>query len=79
MKKLDGKVAIITGAAMGNGKGAAEVLARNGATVILADIADEVQNAANELTKQGYKAAGYKMDVSNFDDVEKVVKEFAAT
>ena len=36
MGRLDGKIAIVTGAAQGIGNGSARVLAKNGATVILA-------------------------------------------
>lgn len=45
MGKLDGKVAIVTGAAMGMGAAEAEILAQEGATVIVADI-DEKDGAA---------------------------------
>ena len=41
MSKLQDKVAVITGAASGLGKGCAELFAREGATVVVADIQDE--------------------------------------
>ena len=37
MGRLSGKVAFVTGAAMGNGKGGAEAYAKHGAHVVLAD------------------------------------------
>ncbi len=40
--RVDGKVALITGAARGIGRGCAELLAREGATVIVADVLDEL-------------------------------------
>lgn len=73
MGKLDGRVAIVTGAAMGNGNGGARGLAKNGAQVILADISDKVVDAAHELVKQGYKASAVQFDVRNFTDVKKAV------
>lgn len=41
MHRLDDKIVIITGAASGQGKAAADLFAREGATVIVADFNDE--------------------------------------
>ncbi len=46
MGRLDGKVALITGAASGMGKVAATLLAREGASVVVADVTDEAGQAA---------------------------------
>lgn len=73
MGKLDGKVAIVTGAAVGNGSGIAKVLAKQGATVILTDVQDKVYETAKEIQADGYKALAFKMDVSRFEDVKEVV------
>lgn len=75
MGKLDNKIAIITGAAVGNGNGAAKVLAQNGAHVILTDIQDKVFDAARKIEESGYKADAYKMDVSNWEEVKKVIDD----
>ncbi|WP_062352672.1 SDR family oxidoreductase UcpA [Bacillus kwashiorkori] len=75
MKKMDGKVAIITGAAMGNGKGIAEVLAKHGAAVILADISDKVFVVEKELQEKGYDAMAVKMDVSDKENVTAGVRK----
>ncbi|KGX88556.1 SDR family oxidoreductase UcpA [Pontibacillus litoralis] len=75
MGKMNNKVAIITGAAMGNGKGIAEVLAKHGAITILADISTEVHEAAKQLTNQGYEAMAVEMDVSNKESVDKAVQQ----
>jgi len=72
MGKLDNKIAIITGAAVGNGNGAAKVLAENGAYVILTDIQDKVFDAAKKIEESGFKAAAYKMNVSNWTEVKQV-------
>ncbi len=80
MGKLDGKVAIATGAAMGNGNGGAWGLARNGAHVFLADISEKVYDAAQEIRDQGFKASGVRVDVRDFNRVkaavDNIVKEF---
>ena len=63
MGKLDGKVAIITGGAMGMGNGAAKVMARYGAKIVIADIAETVFAAAKSLQEAGYEAIAYQVDV----------------
>ena len=74
MGRLEGKVAIITGAARGNGEGAARVMAREGAIVILTDVLDKVVETTKSITGQGYKAASFKMDVSKPVEVSRVVE-----
>jgi NAD(P)-dependent dehydrogenase (short-subunit alcohol dehydrogenase family) len=64
MGKLDGKVALVTGSAMGNGFGIAKVLAKYGAKVVLADVNDKVNEAAKSLQDKGYDAFAVHMDVS---------------
>ena len=49
MGRLDGKVAFVTGAAVGNGEGIARALAREGAQVILADVSDKVFDTVNSI------------------------------
>ncbi len=75
MGKLDGRVAIVTGAAQGIGKGTSKVLAKHGATVILVDFAEGVTAAAKELVDLGFKAAAKRCDVSKLEDVQKMVDE----
>lgn len=63
MGKLDGKVALITAAAKGIGLKSAETLARNGATVYIADVNEELGNReVKRLNEQGFKAKFIKFD-----------------
>lgn len=54
MGKLDGKVAIVTGAAMGMGAADAKILAHEGATVIVADINEKEGTAVAKTTGGSY-------------------------
>jgi 3-hydroxybutyrate dehydrogenase len=81
MASLDGKVALITGAASGIGKAIAELYAKNGASVAIADINQQAADAAAaEINAAGGKAFGVAMDVTSEDEVnagtEAVVAKF---
>lgn len=66
MFDLKGKTALITGAARGIGYAAAEKLAENGATVVLADIDEPgVMESAARLREKGLAAIGIRMDVTD--------------
>ncbi|HHV00860.1 MAG: SDR family NAD(P)-dependent oxidoreductase [Defluviitoga tunisiensis] len=72
--RLNGKVAIITGAARGMGKVEAELFAKEGAKVVAADILeDEVKKVAEDIVKAGHQAIAFKLDVSKSEDWKKVV------
>jgi len=74
--RLQGKVAIVTGAAMGLGRGISLCLAREGADVVIADIAmDGARKTAEDVKALGRKALAVEADVSQPADAEKVVKE----
>lgn len=75
MGKLEGKVAIITGAAKGNGEGAARVMAREGAAVVLADVLDSVHATADSISASGHKAVSFNMDVTKPLEVNHVVQK----
>ena len=70
MGQLDGKVAIVTGAAVGIGSALARALAAAGAQLSLCDVRDEVLELAREL---GEPTLALKADVSKPDDVRRVV------
>jgi 3-hydroxybutyrate dehydrogenase len=66
MASLDGKVALVTGAASGIGKAIAQVYANNGASVAIADINQHAADAvASAINAAGGKAVGIAMDVSD--------------
>ncbi|MEQ1719255.1 MAG: SDR family NAD(P)-dependent oxidoreductase [Hyphomicrobium sp.] len=76
MGRLDGRVAIVTGGAKGIGKVYSEALAREGARVAIADIADGQALAAEIDTIHGQdRAKAWTFDVSREDDVRRVIDD----
>jgi NAD(P)-dependent dehydrogenase (short-subunit alcohol dehydrogenase family) len=74
MTKLDGKVAIVTGAGSGIGRASARRLASEGAAVIAADInADTAAETAELIKKDGGRAEGQWVDVSDEDAIAAMV------
>lgn len=75
--KLDGKVAIVTGGAMGLGKAMATALAQAGANIVIADINEAVaDNTAKEISEtENVEAIALKVDVTNPDAVNQMVEE----
>jgi NAD(P)-dependent dehydrogenase (short-subunit alcohol dehydrogenase family) len=73
MGRVDDKVAIVTGAAMGIGRAAAIMLAREGAAVAVTDIEDaECHEVVDTIRSEGGTAECWRLDVSEEDDVEQV-------
>lgn len=76
MSQFKHKVAIVTGAASGIGRALSQELARQGASVILADVnATLVDETAETIAKPGHKAETFVLDVSDYDSVEKMVTD----
>lgn len=75
--RLDGKVAIVTGGAMGLGQAMATALAQAGADIVIADIQEDVAQATATTIREteGVQATSLKVDVTNPDDVQKMVDD----
>jgi NAD(P)-dependent dehydrogenase (short-subunit alcohol dehydrogenase family) len=77
--RLDGKVAMITGAGSGQGKAAAKLFAERGAAVTVAEINKQAGEAtAREVRDAGGRAIAVACDVSKAADVEAAVKATVA-
>jgi 3-oxoacyl-[acyl-carrier protein] reductase len=82
MKLLEGKTAIVTGAARGIGKAIAIRFAQEGANVAFTDLAidDNAKATEAEIAALGVKVKGYASNAANFEDthnvVENIVKDF---
>lgn len=75
MKPLEGKTALVTGAARGIGRAIAEKLASYGAATVIADIlAEEADLTAQEFNKKGYRAQAISGDITKSDNVKKLVE-----
>jgi len=75
MERLKGKVAIVTGAGSGIGKALAMRLARDGASVVVADIRNFDVAAAEIAKASGARTLGLQVDVSSETDVARMAAE----
>lgn len=80
MKLLEGKIAIITGATRGIGKGIAEVFAKHGAQIAFTYVSSDEQAKEVEkmLTSYGVKAKGYKSDAADLKQAEQFIADVVA-
>ena len=82
MKLLEGKVAIVTGAARGIGKAIALKFAAEGASVAFTDLAidDNALATEKEIAAMGVKVKAYASNAANYEDthnvVDQIVKDF---
>ena len=79
MKILEGKVAVVTGAARGIGKAIALKLASEGAAIAFTDLAidDNAKATETEIEALGVKVKGFASNAANYDDTQKVVADIA--
>lgn len=77
MKLLEGKVALITGASKGIGKGIAEVFAQQGCQVAFTYLSSvaQAEEVEKELSAYGIKAKGYRSDASDFEAAQQLVND----
>lgn len=76
MKRLENKVAIITGSGAGIGKAIATRYAEEGAKIVIADFNEEaLQTTVEELKSAGHEAIGVVVNVAVEEDIAKMVSE----
>lgn len=73
--KLENRVAVVTGGAMGNGKGVVDVFLKYGAKVIILDYADCLVDVLKNYEKDGKSVNGYKVDIRNNEEVKKIIDD----
>lgn len=73
--KLENKVAVVTGGAMGNGLGIVNVFLKYGAKVIILDYAEEIVSTLQKLKSEGKDVIGYKVDIRDKERVNAVIND----
>jgi len=73
--KLEGKVAVITGAGSGIGRAIALLFAKEGADIVILDVdLEAAEKVASEIKALGREAMALKVDVSNYYEVNEAAK-----
>ncbi|MCB2129045.1 MAG: SDR family oxidoreductase [Rhodobacteraceae bacterium] len=75
---LDGKVAVVTGAARGIGEAISRQLGEMGAHVVMADMLDVVDETARKLGDEGLSTEGERVDVTSSQNVNELAKRVNA-
>src|SRR5208282_2414389 len=79
MDRIDGKVAVVTGAAYGIGRATAGLLAREGAQVAVTDIQSEAgREAVEEIKQRGGQAQYWQLDTTDEQAIRRVFAEVAS-
>ncbi len=71
--KLENKIAVVTGGAMGNGLGIVKMFLKYGAKVVIFDYSDEIDNTIKDLNNPN--VSGYKVDIRDKEKVNECVNE----
>ena len=71
--KLDRKIALVTGAGNGIGKAIATALGREGARILVADLAN-AEGSAAEMAAAGIEARGIKVDITSEEDTARAMQ-----
>lgn len=70
------KVAIVTGGASGIGKEVSKIYSFEGAKTVIFDVDEiSIKNFEKEIEDKGFYLEGYKVDVSNFEEVSKITNQ----
>jgi NAD(P)-dependent dehydrogenase (short-subunit alcohol dehydrogenase family) len=82
MKRLEGKTALVTGAASGIGRASALLFAAEGANVVVLDRSPEVEQTAEQIRTSGGRVSAFVKDSSEeanvIEAIEAAVREFGA-
>ena len=73
--KLENKIAIVTGGAMGNGLGIVKVFLKYGAKVSIFDYSQKLNETVENLRKEGYEVDGYLVDIRDNKKIEEAVNK----
>lgn len=73
--KLESKVSVVTGGAMGNGLGIVKVFLKHGAKVIILDYSDKIDEVVADFKEKGEPVEGYKVDIRDSKRVNEIAKE----
>ena len=77
-RSIEGKVAIVTGAASGMGRATARLFADEGAKVAALDITqDALDQVVAEIAEAGYPVRGWQLDVADLEAIKRVIGEVA--
>ena len=76
--KLENKVCVVTGGAMGNGLGIVKVFLKYGAKVAILDYADEVKEVVTNFQKENLPVIGYKCDIRDKERVNEAINDIVS-
>jgi NAD(P)-dependent dehydrogenase (short-subunit alcohol dehydrogenase family) len=77
LRDVSGKIAIVTGAARGLGRGISETFAAEGISIVISDVSPDVEKTFNEIKQENTDVKGYAViyDVSDEEAVKNMVEE----